>query len=47
MRASCNTDYAQALATEADLQAPLVASADFAEGVAAFLASRPPKFTGR
>jgi 2-(1,2-epoxy-1,2-dihydrophenyl)acetyl-CoA isomerase len=47
MRASCNTDYAQALATEADLQAPLVASADFAEGVAAFRATRPPRFTGR
>jgi 2-(1,2-epoxy-1,2-dihydrophenyl)acetyl-CoA isomerase len=34
------------LALEADLQQLAIGTADFAEGVAAFLAKRPPRFTG-
>ena len=34
------------LALEADLQQRAIGTADFAEGVAAFLAKRPPRFTG-
>jgi 2-(1,2-epoxy-1,2-dihydrophenyl)acetyl-CoA isomerase len=31
---------------EAQIQREMAASGDFAEGVAAFAAKRPPKFTG-
>ena len=40
-------DLPAQLALEADLQTAAANSADFQEGVAAFLARRPPQFTGR
>lgn len=47
MRAGRVCDRARSLAIEAQLQASLVASADCAEGIAAFLAKRAPRFEGR
>ena len=41
------TGMAEQLALEASIQGELAGSADFGEGVAAFLEKRPARFTGR
>jgi 2-(1,2-epoxy-1,2-dihydrophenyl)acetyl-CoA isomerase len=41
-----DNDLEQQLALEAELQDEAARTADFAEGVSAFLAKRPPSFTG-
>jgi 2-(1,2-epoxy-1,2-dihydrophenyl)acetyl-CoA isomerase len=47
MRGAFDQDLESQLATEARLQGVCGASADFSEGVAAFLEKRPPVFRGR
>ena len=47
LRASFDNDFAAQLALEARLQGECGKSADFREGVAAFLEKRPAVFTGR
>jgi 2-(1,2-epoxy-1,2-dihydrophenyl)acetyl-CoA isomerase len=47
INASTYAGLADQLALEAQIQDEADASADFAEGVAAFLEKRPPRFTGR
>ena len=47
MDAAVQMDYGQALALEAAVQRTLGASADYREGVEAFLAKRAPLFTDR
>jgi 2-(1,2-epoxy-1,2-dihydrophenyl)acetyl-CoA isomerase len=40
------SNMAQQLEFEADIQREMAVSADFAEGLAAFIEKRPTKFTG-
>lgn len=47
LRVSADNDLAAQLTLEARLQGQLGSSADVAEGVAAFLGKRPPRFEGR
>lgn len=47
LRGAFNQDLETQLALEARLQGQCGASADFREGVAAFLGKRPPRFSGR
>jgi 2-(1,2-epoxy-1,2-dihydrophenyl)acetyl-CoA isomerase len=47
VRASSDNDLQTQLNLERDLQRQAGASQDFGEGVAAFLAKRPPRFSGK
>lgn len=47
LRGAAGSDYRTAIELEAELQAPLVDSADFREGVLAFREKRPAKFQHR
>jgi 2-(1,2-epoxy-1,2-dihydrophenyl)acetyl-CoA isomerase len=47
MRAAATSTLAKTISDEAQAQALCIGSADFKEGVAAFLQKRPAKFTGR
>lgn len=47
MRTSFDRSLAEQVAEEAAAFTALAASADFAEGVSAFVGKRPPRFTGR
>lgn len=47
LQAAAGNDLTAQLALEARLQAQMAATGDFAEGVAAFVQKRAPRFTGR
>jgi 2-(1,2-epoxy-1,2-dihydrophenyl)acetyl-CoA isomerase len=47
LNASSGNDLEAQLALEAQLQGRAGASEDYREGIAAFLAKRPPRYTGR
>jgi 2-(1,2-epoxy-1,2-dihydrophenyl)acetyl-CoA isomerase len=46
LNASLNNSFAEQLATEDQLQNKAASTADFKEGITAFIERRPPTFTG-